>query len=247
MPHALIFYSNRQPRSAARTAIGLVAVACALVGCSTMGVENSAIWSSAKREAPHAVRMTIAWSQGVEKQPGKAPVRGFRARVRFFDTDEKKGGTQQTVQKAPPASIKVDGTLTVFAFDETLSAKWGTAGSRKFVVAPAEMKKQRVDTALGPHYNLWLPWDKVGGAPLQIRLLVRFDPAKSGPVLISENSRHRLPSVPSENSPGTLIGRQSPPPGADQGAVEPARNETPAEVQGRPAPVASTPVDPARN
>jgi hypothetical protein len=221
MPSARAHLVTAADRLAACTACGLVSIACALAGCSTMGVENSAAWSTAKREPQQAARMTIAWTHSSEKPLGQPELRGFRARIRFYDAPAAKDGSKAA--RAP--SIKVDGTVTVYAFDETLGAKWGTSKSRKFVVTPAQLRKQHVEIGRGHEYDLWFPWDKVGGAPLQIRFLVRFDPAKVGPVLISENSRYRLPSDPSHS------------------------DELPAEVEGGPAPsgTAGAPGEAARN
>jgi hypothetical protein len=223
MPHARALLVTAADRWAAGLACGLMSMACAVAGCSTMGLENSAAWATAKREPQQAVRMTIAWTHSSEKLLGKPELRGFRARVRFYDAPEKKDGSKAGAARTP--SIKVDGTITVYAFDETLGAKWGTSKSRKFVVTPAQLRKQHVEIGRGHEYELWFPWDKVGGAPLQIRFLVRFDPAKVGPVLVSENSRYRLPSDPSHS------------------------DELPAEVEGGPAPsgTAGAPGEAARN
>lgn len=192
-----------------------VVVATLFVGCSAIDYEGVLPASMTKSEKQQPKRMLVTWAHATDKRPGKPSMRGFRGRILFYAGEAPK----DAAAKKDPTSdkpIKVDGMLTVYAFDETAPAKSTTGPPRKFVFNAKELKKLCHESKGVPSYAIWLPWDSIGGPPRDIRLLARFDPAQSGAVVMSENSRHLLPGVPERMTASTTP--STPKPAAKNGA-----------------------------
>ena len=66
---------------------------------------------------------------------------------------------------------------------------------RKFFFKPEKLKKQCSESKQGPSYQVWLPWDPVGGPSKQVNLWTRFDGISQGAVVMSDNSPQLLPGV----------------------------------------------------
>ena len=178
----------------------LLATTC-LSGCAIIDIEK-AFSSKDKQGPPEPVKVTAIWTHTTLDQTGQVPVRGFGGRIMFYPApdlaDQWKDKDKKSRQDELP--IRVHGTLTVYAFDETTDGRRGDAPSRKFVFTSDELKKHYSKSILGPSYSIWLPWDEVGGPPRQISLMIRFEP-KKGKLIVSESSRHLLPGVPDEDHP----------------------------------------------
>ena len=123
--------------------------------------------------------LTALWTHTVLNQPGKKGIRGFGGRLMFQGKD-------------PNKPVVVDGTLTIYAFDETVRAS--TVPDRKFVFTPEQFAKHHSVSKLGHSYSVWLPWDEVGGPPRRINLVARFEPA-GGAMILSENALQFLPGM----------------------------------------------------
>jgi flagellar basal-body rod protein FlgG len=119
------------------------------------------------------------WDNAVLRQPGQPATRGFGGRVIFF----KEG------QSDP---IQVDGTLVVYAFEETDGGPISVKPDRKFVFHRDQFPKHYGESALGPAYSFWLPWDEAGGPAKTVSLIAQFNP-RQGPPLTSDASKHVLP------------------------------------------------------
>ncbi len=167
-------------------------MAAAIVGCSAIDLDNTAPWLTANSAASLPSRMEITWVHDVERQPGKPVLRGFRGRLQFYARDASRPGARKDSEPEKP--IKVNGTLTVYAFEETPDGKLNASPSRRFAFNSDQVKKQYLLSPSGPAYNVWLPWDKVGGPSLHVSLLTRFEVPK-GPVVISDRSRQFLPGA----------------------------------------------------
>ena len=124
--------------------------------------------------------MTDMWSFTVLQQPGQPGVRGYGGRLMFYDADDK--------------PMKIDGTLTVYAFDARSEDPGQAVPERKFVFLPRDLPKHYSESKLGHSYSFWLPWDEVGGPERQIVLATRFE-SKNGEVLLSAPSRQILPGA----------------------------------------------------
>ncbi len=88
--------------------------------------------------------------------------------------------------------IKVEGTLVVYAFDETDRDANNARPDRKYVFTPQQLPLHYSKSKVGHSYSVWLPWDEVGGLQKEITLIVRFEP-KEGAVAISDPCRQLLP------------------------------------------------------
>jgi hypothetical protein len=198
-------FDDRPTRFAAAllTAVGL---AVGAAGCLGLDVASTFRWPGSKTEQPLPARMTIAWKNDLQKKAGKNMLRGFAGKVQFFAADrpkpadkdkekEKKDKDAGNKPEVIPKGIPADGTLTVYAFEETPDGKEGTGPSKKYVFPAKELRKVHRDGPQGHEYDVWLAWDKVGGPETHIRLLARFDPTGGGQVVMSDNSREVLPGL----------------------------------------------------
>jgi hypothetical protein len=155
-------------------------------------------WPGAKSDQPVPAHMTVSWKDDMQKKAGKSMLRGFQGNVRFFAAEPPKPAGKKDEPKKPDVEVKsiaVDGTLTVYAFEETPGGKEGTGPSKKYVFPAKDLRREHREGPKGHEYNIWLAWDKVGGSERHIRLLVRFDPTGGGQVVMSDNSREVLPGM----------------------------------------------------
>ncbi len=112
---------------------------------------------------------------------GKTGVRGFGGRVMFYTRNQKE-------------SIKVEGTLTVYAFDDSKKHFQNSNPDRKYVFLPDQLEDHYSKSDIGHSYSIWIPWDEVGGDQKQISLIARFEP-KEGTTIMTESSRKLLPGI----------------------------------------------------
>src|SRR5262249_7722424 len=151
--------------------IGLIAT-----GCLGLDVAGTFRWPSGKAEPPSAGRMTVSWKNDIQKKSGKNMLRGVEGKVQFFAADPPEPAEKED-WKAPepkPKGIAIDGTLTVFAFEESADGKEGAGPSKKYVFPAKDLRKVHREGPDGHEYNIWMAWDKAGGNELHIRLLARF-------------------------------------------------------------------------
>ena len=127
------------------------------------------------------VRMLGNWTDTVLYREGQKPQRGFGGRVLFYEE-----------KNAKP--VLVEGQMVVYAFDETNRSPQDTKPTRRYVFPTEEMPNLMSKSDLGASYSFWLPWDDAGGPQADISLVCRFEP-KGGPVVVSEQTRHRLPGT----------------------------------------------------
>ncbi len=178
------------------TAAALIAVTVAVgtAGCLGLDVAGTFRWPGTKTDQPQAATMAVAWQNDVQKRACKNLMRGFQGKVQFLAAAPKPTGKDADKQP-PPKAIAVDGTLTVYAFEETADGKQGAGPAKKYVFAGKDLKCVHREGPQGHEYNVWLAWDKAGGPERHIRLLMRFDPAGGGQPVMSDNSREVLPGV----------------------------------------------------
>ncbi|HEY2881630.1 MAG TPA: hypothetical protein VGJ15_04340 [Pirellulales bacterium] len=155
--------------AATLAAVGMIATT--ISGCtSQFDIRKSMPWSSENFEAP--TRIVVFWNDGVQnkpQEPGKAKepaMRGMGGRVFFYG-------------KNPNKSIKVDGELIVYGWDETNRDPKNMVPDRKFVFTEPVFKKLYSKNELGDSYSIWLPWDQVGNTERKISLFAKFTSTKS--------------------------------------------------------------------
>jgi hypothetical protein len=124
-------------------------------------------------------RVVGAWTDTVMSKQGQSPQRGFGGRLAFYDGENEK-------------AIKVDGELVVYAFNETNREPTDNKPTRRYVFPADQMNLRMSESELGATYSFWLPWDEAGGPQTEVSLICRFQP-KKGSVVVSEQTRHRLP------------------------------------------------------
>lgn len=129
-----------------------------------------------KQQQPQVpIKMAATWSDTVSHAPGKPATRGFGGRLYFYDDRMN--------------SIKVDGKLVVYIFDDDL--RGGGEPQRKYLFNAEDFARHCTGSELGPSYSVWLPWDAVGGPMKQLSIVPFFLPSQ-GELITGEQTRHRL-------------------------------------------------------
>ena len=126
-------------------------------------------------------RVLSSWTEATASQAGQTPIRGFGGRLMFFEGKKEK-------------PIKVEGTLVIYAFDETGRDPSNTKPDRKYVFTPEQLPAHYSKSKIGHSYSVWLPWDEVGGMQKEVTLVVRFEP-KAGAVVLGEQCRQLLSGI----------------------------------------------------
>ena len=124
-------------------------------------------------------RVTAIWTHTVLNQEGRVGVRGFGGRLMFYGVDRDR-------------PIKVDGTLTVYAYNDTGREPTECVPDRKFVFKRAQFAGHYSKSQLGHSYSFWVPWDEVGGLQQKITLVCRFE-GKGGGIVVSDLASQILP------------------------------------------------------
>lgn len=168
-------------------------------------------------------RIVATWSDTIRQTPGKPAERGFGGRLYFYDRGED--------------PVTVDGRLVVYAFDEDGRLATDHKPTKRYVFPADQLVQHMSESEIGPSYSVWLPWGSVGGAPTHVSLIARFEPVRGGGLVVSDQSRQRLPGQ-GVAAPGAgetmLASKPTPSPvrqtGYQQNAatsVEPAQEEKP--------------------
>lgn len=150
-----------------------------VTGCASkpLTLTKSLPWSADKSyETPE--KIIAVWTDAVYQMPGAAPTRGFGGRIYFYN---------RTGDAVP-----VDGELIVYAFDDREPAAPTDKPTRKYAFTAEQLTRYYSQSELGASYNIWIPWDKVGGEEKQIALFPVFVD-KSGKVVRGMFAYNRLP------------------------------------------------------
>ncbi len=153
-------------------------------GCATIDLPKKLDFAAAANKAEAPARMTALWTDTVLVEAG---VVGFGGRVMFYGRGDED-------------PIRVEGELTVFAYDDTDSVREDAVPARKYVFRAEELAGHYSESKLGHSYSFWIPWDRVGGPRRQVSLIARFKSAQGG-VVMSEMTRHLLPGSDPSNTP----------------------------------------------
>lgn len=205
-------YPDRMQPPRRRLALPLSLGLVVMLGCAPLDVKKKlAFWESdPKPKVP--TRLVEFWSEEVLTEAGMPSVRGFAGRVMFYDQTESK-------------PVAVDGTFTVFAFDDADRSKGLSAPEKKFVYLPDQLPKYYSKSQMGPSYSFWLPWDEVGGPERKICMVARFEPRKGAPI-VSRPCYKTLPGkAPAPGEPGSTVMNIST--SRSPGAVRPVSYEEP--------------------
>jgi hypothetical protein len=139
-------------------------------------------WGDDESEPQVPQRLVCSWTDTVLYQTGKQPQRGFGGRLIFYGEEADQ-------------PVLVDGQLVVYTFDESNRDLTDNKPTRRYVFPPDQIARRMSKTSLGPSYSFWLPWDEAGGLETEISLIARFEP-KGGAIVVSEQTKYRLPGEP---------------------------------------------------
>jgi hypothetical protein len=157
------------------------AAALLLAGCQQISLRKTFPWVVGEDgQLDRPLKVVAFWTDTVLTQPGQVPIRGFGGRLMFYKDHEAK-------------PLKVSGSLTVYAFDESQGGDHVNP-DRKYMFTPEQFAEHYSKGKLGHSYSVWLPWDEVGGERKRITLIVRFEPTQGG-IVVSEPSQHILPGM----------------------------------------------------
>ena len=133
------------------------------------------------------VRMAVIWNETAVAPPaGGQATRGFGGRVYFYDNNNE--------------PVRVNGQLHVYAYDDTGEDDQSQrVPDREYIFKADKLQARFSETSIGPSYNVWLPWDKVGGYRKTVSLIPVFKP-EDGFVVRSEQSLAILPGRDPNNT-----------------------------------------------
>lgn len=176
-------------------ACGLVAVS---VGCQSTGEKLSSVnplpkvlGAEENAEYGKPERVVATWSEAVLHRNGEG-TRGFGGRLFFYD-------------RASTKPIRVEGQLVVYAFAEDGREATDHRPSKRYVFPPEQFARHHSESEIGPSYSVWLPWDAAGGPQSEVSLIARFEPLQGGGLVVSDQTRQRLPGAPRDE---TMIAEQ---------------------------------------
>ena len=102
-------------------------------------------WVFDQDEEPQAPAKLVAiWTDARIQPPDRPATRGFGGRLTFFVPD-----------RDPP--VRVDGSLTVYAYEEQSLDEQETRADRKYVFTPEQFANHYGKTKLGHSYSIWIP------------------------------------------------------------------------------------------
>lgn len=174
----------------ARCCLASVAFAILFTGCSSpwkFDGDWSKLGFGEESEFAEPDRVLAIWSDTILHRKSQPAIRGFGGRLLMY------GG-----EGSDP--IKVDGSITVYAFDAESNA---TVPEKKFVFPADTLTRLHSKCSLGHSYSIWLPWDQVGGPTRQVSLVVRFEGTEGG-VVMSDPAKKMLPGVATQIATPTI-------------------------------------------
>ena len=155
--------------------------AVAMTGCAKFDLRKNIPWGEGKDgRIEQPMRVEAVWVDTVLSKGEQKPTRGFGGRLYFFGANNSQ------------ESVKVEGTLVIYGFDETHRDPANVVPDRKIVYPTSELKTLYSKSKLGHSYSVWVPWDEAGGMQTEISLIARFIPKKGG-VITSEQIKVLLP------------------------------------------------------
>ena len=151
-----------------------------LSGCATkdFALSKGLRWPGADKKYETPQKVIAIWTDAVYQLPGKPPTRGFGGRVYFYNAED--------------AVIPVNGELVIYAYDDSDPHASAEQPSRKYAFTADQLTRYYSESDLGASYNIWIPWDAVGGDEKQIALLPVFVD-DSGKTVRGTFANNRLP------------------------------------------------------
>lgn len=186
-------------------ALAGVCLAVLPLGCKTFDAPGFP--KSEKRKAEEAARtlparMAVVWTEAMLNNPGQPAVRGFGGRVYFYNDRGQ--------------AVTAKGQLAVYGFDDSRQDQASRVPEKKFIFTDEQLAQHLSQSSLGPSYNVWVPWDNVGGEQREISLLPVFTAPGGQPVageqtinVLPGPSRHKGESPEQSGNFGLAGGEQA--------------------------------------
>lgn len=149
-------------------------------GCATQKLNSGKplSWLSKEPQFETPEKVIAIWTDATYQLPGEPPTRGFGGRVYFYN--------------AKGEVIPVNGDLMVYAYDDNDPQATSDRPSRKYAFTADQLTRYYGESDLGASYNIWVPWDQVGGEEKQVALFPVFID-KSGKMVRGAFANNRLP------------------------------------------------------
>ena len=173
----------------------IIAIALPWVGCKTISTTTTlpngettteihaekmkAVKAAAKPRRGVPENIVPVWQNASLTLSKQVPTRGFAGRIYFHDHQEN--------------PLIVDGELIVYGFNEGRLKKHGKP-EKRFVFSSEELAKYLRMSTAGASYNIWLPWDELGGVEKKVSLIAFFKDA-SGKVVQGSSINAVLPGT----------------------------------------------------
>lgn len=180
----------------------IVVIGCTPLASTTFSLKPDKLPELLPPKPRTPLHMVDIWTDTVLSQPGANAIRGFGGRIMFFEHPQEK-------------PVLVDGTLTVYLFEDTGDEDSPTAPLCKYVFLPEHLRQHYSRSKLGPSYSVWLPVDELGGPRRRLMIISRFEDAQTGKVIVSRPVRKTLPGPPPPDQEQTDLSRK------DRGSVPP--------------------------
>lgn len=137
----------------------LVIIPSIFTGCADVALHTPRlVFDEPPAEVPG--KLIPVWTDTILHTDGEKPTRGFGGRLMFYGSDE-------------TTAIEVDGSLIVYAWDDTES-KLLQAPDRKYVFSAEKLSSHCSESKVGDSYSFWIPWDSVGQPMQKVMLICRF-------------------------------------------------------------------------
>jgi hypothetical protein len=152
----------------------------AFTGCASQKFNTGKplSWLSKEPQFETPEKVIAIWTDATYQLPGEPPTRGFGGRVYFYN--------------AKGEVIPVNGDLMVYAYDDNDPNATTDRPSRKYAFTADQLTRYYGESDLGASYNIWIPWDQVGGEEKQVALFPVFID-KSGRMVRGAFADNRLP------------------------------------------------------
>lgn len=147
-------------------------------GCAPLELSKDTLPNPWKPKPQIAENLVDFWGEYLHHSEGESTIRGFGGRMMFYGTK-------------PGEAVLVDGTVTIYAYDDSKGPRDDKNPDKKFIFTQDQLAKHYSKSSLGPSYSFWLPWDEAGGPQKKITLIARFDDA-SGKVVMGKPSKMSL-------------------------------------------------------
>lgn len=156
-------------------------------GCSSFDLSEGLKWPDSDGKPQIPSRVVDVWTDDILHQSGQPSKRGFGGRLMFYNHEDEK-------------PIKVEGTLTVYLFDDRCEDPLREDPIHKYIFPAETLEKHHSQSELGHSYSFWLPVDNVGGVEKKLTIIARFEPKIGGKVMANP-STHVLPGRPADDQP----------------------------------------------